>query len=178
MYRKHGLRLAQEGANAAATFVKFVLEQQPQAVGPRHEAVFHDLLTWTQKWQGIVEDNDGMAVSRDACVAVAAKLPRTAVSFAHQLIEDIYDGQVIDTPQVRPSLARAALEEALEDLKRPAPCPEWRATKLSNDGEQCKNLASNNTLMDLCGQLRYLHQEVQPAMIETFTILKAVVSVV
>ena len=159
--RKHGLRLAQEGANAAVTFVKFVLEQQPHAVGPRHDVLFHELLTWTQQWRGVVEDNDGMTVSREACSAVSGKLPRTSASFARQLIEDIYGDEEVAVRPVRPSLAAATLEEAIDEMNGPAPCPAWRASSHSTRA-QSEKLASNNTLIDLCGQLRYLHQEVWP----------------
>jgi hypothetical protein len=164
-YRKHGLRRAQEGANAAATFVKFFVEQQPQVVGPNHAVVFHELVMWTQQWQGLVEGNDGMTVSRDACVAIAAKLPCAAMSLAHQLIEEIYDCEHSDTQQHRPSLAQAALEDALDDLQRSVPSPQGGG-QLSRE-QKSATCASNNTLIDLCGQLKYLQQEVQPTATES-----------
>lgn len=162
--RKRGLRLAKEGAKAAVTFVKFLLEQQPHAVGPRQEVVFHKLLSWAQQWWGAIEGNDGMSVSREACTAVADTLPGASAPFAFQLVADIYGEEGIAAQQVRPSLAATALEEAIYQMSSPSPCPEWRTSLLSNNGAQTKNRASNDTLIDLCGKLRYLHQEVCPLL--------------
>lgn len=136
--------------------MKFVLDQQPP--GPRPEVLFHKLLTCTQNWQGVLEENDGMTVSRSACVAASASLLHAAMPFASQLIEDIFGTEQFVVHQARPSLAGAALEEALLVMDQRS-CPEWRAA-LRDSAASYESLAHKHSMHDICGRLRYLNREV------------------